>query len=110
MKLFDQILEKRAQKVLKNTNGESNRTLGLETSPTFTDRVVGPSSSLNLDGAGEADCCLTVIGIATTLDSMEALDKRSGRRDGPPPMEAMPVMTPVLPIPQSPNQAAKTNS
>lgn len=37
MNLFVQILANRAQKVLKKTDGESNRTLGLETASAFRD-------------------------------------------------------------------------
>jgi len=73
MNLFVQMLTNRAQRVLKNTEGESNRTFGLCITSVFGDRVVGSPSSSNLDGTGEADCCLIVVGTALTLESMGAL-------------------------------------
>jgi hypothetical protein len=71
---------------LKNTDGELNRTLGLEISSVFKDRVVVSTSSSNLGRAGEANCCLVVviIGTAVTLESMVVLGEGSGRRDGSP--------------------------
>jgi len=81
MNLFVQMLTNRAQRVLKNTEGESNRTFGLGISPTFKDRVVGSPSSSNLDGTGEADCCLVVFGMALTSESMGALGESSGQSD-----------------------------
>jgi len=82
--LFDQILENLAQKVLKNTGGESNRTLGLEIPSVFTARVVGPSSTSNSNGSGEGDWCLAFVGTAIKFDSMGALGDLLCRRDGSP--------------------------
>ena len=56
MNLFVQMLENRAQRVLKNTDVESNWTFGLEISSVFGDRVVGSPSSADLDGAREVLC------------------------------------------------------
>jgi len=84
MNLFDQMLENRAQRVLKKTNGELNRTLGLETLSALTDRVVGSSSVSKPDGTGGGDCRFVPLGIAMTLDSAEALDEHLRRRDGSP--------------------------
>ena len=81
MNLFVQMLANRAQRVLKNTEGESNRTFGLGTSSVCNDRVVGSPSSSNLDGTGEAGCCLVVVGTALTSESMGALGESSGQRD-----------------------------
>jgi len=76
MNLFVQMLANRAQRVLKNTEGESNRTCGLDTSSSVPkDLVVGSPPSSNLDGTGEADCCLVVVGMALTSESMGALVK-----------------------------------
>jgi hypothetical protein len=74
------MLTNRAQRVLKNTDGESNRTLGLVISSVPKDWVVGSASSSNLDGTGEADCCLAIVGTAVTVESMGAPGERSGRR------------------------------
>ena len=84
MNLFVQTLAKRAQKVLKNTTGESNRTSGLETFSAFSHGVVGSASSANLDGTGETDRSLVAFGEAVTLGSMEALGERSGGRSDSP--------------------------
>jgi len=84
MNLFDQILENRAQRVLKNTDGESNLTLGLEISSAFADRIVGPSSTSNSSGTGEGDWCLAFVGTAMEFDSMEAIGDLLCRRDGSP--------------------------
>ena len=82
--LFVQMLANRAQMVSKNTEGESNRTCGLDTSSSASkDRVVGLPSSSNLGGTGEADCCRIVVGIASAPRSMGALGESSGRRDWP---------------------------
>ena len=70
MNLFVQMLANRTQKVLRNTEGESNRTLGLVISFVFKGWVIGSPSSSNLDGTGEADCCLIVVGTALMLGSM----------------------------------------
>lgn len=78
---MDQILENRAQRVPKNTDGESNRTLGLETPSVFTDRVVGPSSTENASGTGERDCCLVFAGTAMKFDTAEILDELLCRRE-----------------------------
>lgn len=84
MNLFDQTLANRAQSVLKNTDGESNRTLGLEIFSMFTDRMVGPASSPKLDETGEGDCCLGFVRTAMTLESTKTLAKHLCRRGGPP--------------------------
>lgn len=84
MNLLDQTLANRAQRVLKNTGGESNCTLGREISSAQTDRPVGSGSSSNLDGTGEGDCCLVIVGTAMTRDPMEALGGHLCRRGGPP--------------------------
>ena len=80
MNLLVQILTNLAQRVLKNTDGESNRIFGLTISPVVTDRVVGSTSSSNFEGTGETDCCLVAVGAGVTVDSMEALGGGSGRR------------------------------
>lgn len=80
MNLLVQILANRAQRVLKNTDGESNRIFGLTISSAATGGVVGPASSSNFDGTGEAVCCLVVVRTGV-VESMEALDEGSGRRD-----------------------------
>ena len=77
------MLTNRAQRVLKNTNGESNWTFGLEIS-LFTDQVLGLTSSSNFGGIWETDHGLVVIGNAVTLNSMRVLGESSTRRDGPP--------------------------
>ena len=69
MNLFVQMLENRAQRVLKNADGESKRTLGLGIPSILGDRVVGSPSSANFDEGGEADCCL-VTGTSSTVGSM----------------------------------------
>ena len=74
------MLENRAQMVLKNTDGESNRTLGLEIPSVFTDRIAGPSSTSNMGGIWEGDWCLAFVGTAMKFDSMEALDELLCRR------------------------------
>lgn len=84
MNLLDQMLEKRAQRVSKNTDGESNRTLGLEIPSIFTDRVAGSSSILNSSGTGEGEWCLAFVGTAIRFDPMEALDDPLCRRGGSP--------------------------
>ena len=85
MNLLVQMLTNRAQRVLKNTEGESNRTFGLEISSVFKDRAAaGSPSSSNLDGTGEVDCRLIVAGAALTLESMGALGESSGGRDSSP--------------------------
>ena len=76
--LFVQILANRAQKVLKNTEGESNRTFGLDTFSVPKDRVVGSPSSSNLDGTGETDRRPIVVETALTPESMGALSESSG--------------------------------
>ena len=103
MNLFDQMLENRAQKLLKNTNRESNRTLGLEIPSAFTDRVVGSSSVSNSDGTGEGDCCSTSLGIAMTRHSVKVFDEHLCRRDGSP-MER--IWTAILLV----NSTTRTNS
>ena len=80
MNLLVQILTNRAQRVLKNTDGESNRIFGLTISSAATGRVAGPASSSNFDGTGEAACCLVVVRTGVE-ESMEVLDEGSGRRD-----------------------------
>lgn len=77
------MLVNRAQRVLKNTDHESNRTLGLEI-PALTGRVLGSASSMNVDGIRDADCGLAVVGTAVMLDSMKALGESSTRRGGTP--------------------------
>lgn len=73
MNLLVQILAKRAQRVLKKTEGESNRTSGLAVSAIVADGMVGDPSSSNFDGTGETDCCLVVVvGAGVTLGSMGA--------------------------------------
>lgn len=69
-----QMLAKRAQRVLKKTEGESNRTSGLAVGSMVADGMVGdPSSSSNFDGTGETDCCLVVVvGAGVMLGSMGA--------------------------------------
>ena len=84
MNLLDQILENLAQRVSKNTDGESNRTLGLEISSVFTDRIFGPSSTSNSNTTGEGDCCLAFVGTAMEFDSVEAIGDLLCRRDGSP--------------------------
>jgi len=83
MNLLVQILANRAQRVLKNTDGESNRIFGLTTSSVATGEVVGSASSSNFDGTGEAACCLVVVrtGGTCATESMGALGGGSGRRD-----------------------------
>lgn len=78
MNLFVQILTKRAQKVSKNTDGDSKRIFGLATSSVLTDRA-GSAPSSYLDGSGEADFCLVVS--EKGLESMEVPGE--GQRDGP---------------------------
>lgn len=78
---MDQILENRAQSVLKNTDGESNRTLGLETPSVFTDRVVGPSSTAKASGTGEGDRCLVFGGTAMKFGIAETVDELLCRRE-----------------------------
>ena len=80
MNLLVQILANRAQRVLKNTDGESNRTFGLTISSAVADRIVGSASSSNFDGTGEVDCCLVVVRTGVT-ESMGALDEGSGQRN-----------------------------
>ena len=75
MNLLVQMLANRAQRDWRNIEGESNRTAGL--SSVFKVRVVGSPSSVNLDGTGEADCCLIVAGVASTSGSMRTLDECS---------------------------------
>lgn len=77
MNLLVQILANRAQRVLKNTDGESNLIFGLA----VTDRMAGSASSSNFDGTGETDRCLVVVDTGATVDSMEVLGGDSGRRD-----------------------------
>jgi len=84
MNLLDQMLEKRAQRVSKNTNGESNRTLGLEIPSMFTDRVAGSSSTSNSGGTWEGEWCFALVGTAIMFDSMEILDDPLCRRGGSP--------------------------
>lgn len=84
MNLFVQILVNRAKSVLKNTDGESNRTRGREVSPAFTDRVTESTSSSDLDRTGEAGCLLVVVGAVAVFESMGAVSRGSNRRDGPP--------------------------
>ena len=83
MNLLVQILTNRAQRVLKNTDSESNRIFGLAIPSVLTDRVVGSTSSSNFDGTGEAESCLAVVRTGAEIASMGALDGGSGRRDGP---------------------------
>ena len=84
MNLLVQILTNRAQRVLKNTDSESNRIFGLAIPSVLTDRVVGSTSSSNFDGTGEAESCLVVVvRTGAEIASMGALDGGSGRRDGP---------------------------
>jgi hypothetical protein len=71
MNVLDQMLENRAQRVLKNADGESNRTLGLETPSVFTDRVVGPSSTANASGIGERDRPPVFVVTAMDFDTAE---------------------------------------
>lgn len=75
MNLLVQMLANRAKKVLTNTEGESNRTFGLCAASVLKDGVEGLPSSSTLDGMGEADCCLIVVGKALTSESMGALVK-----------------------------------
>ena len=78
MNLLVQMLANRAQRVLKNTEGESNRTFGLDIFSVFKDWVAGSPSSSNLDGTGDADCCLIVVGAAFTPESMGDLGESFG--------------------------------
>lgn len=84
MNLFVQILANRAKRVSRNTDGESNKTLGLEVSSTFVDRVTESTLSSNLDGTGEAGCWLVVVGAVTVFESMVILSEGSNRMDGSP--------------------------
>jgi hypothetical protein len=77
MNLFVQMLTNRAQKVLKKTDGESNRIFGLTISSVLTDRV-GSALSSYLDGIGEADRCLVAFERDPTLESM-AVPGEEGR-------------------------------
>jgi hypothetical protein len=71
--LLVQMLAKRAQRVLKKTEGESNRISGLAAGSMVADGMVGDPSSSNFDGTGERDCCLVVVvGAGVTLGSMGA--------------------------------------
>lgn len=81
MNLFDQTLANRAQRVLKSTDGESNRTPGLEI---FSDRIVGSTSSSKPDETEEADCCLGFVRAAMAIEPTEALAKHLCRRGGSP--------------------------
>ena len=75
MNLFVQMLANRAQRVWKNTEGESNRTFGLGVSE-FKDRVVGsPESSVNFDETGEGDCCIVVAGVTLAVWFLRTLDE-----------------------------------
>lgn len=80
MNLLVQILANRAQRVLRNTDGESNRILGLVISSVAMGRVVGSTSSSNLDGTGETDRCSVVVKAGGAFESMRGLGS-SGRRD-----------------------------
>lgn len=71
MNLFVQILANRAQRVLKNTDGESNRIFGLTISASVSvDPTVGSAPSSDLYGGGEADPSLVFFEIGATVDSM----------------------------------------
>jgi len=78
MNLFVQMLVNRAQRVLKNTDDESNWIFGLGISSVVKDWVVGLSSSVNFDRIVESDRCVVVAGVASTFGSMRTLDECSG--------------------------------
>ena len=78
MNLFVQILANRAQRVWKNTNGESNRTFSLGISSVFKDRVVRSPSSVNFDETGEGDCCIVFTRVALAVWFLRTLDECSG--------------------------------
>lgn len=80
MKFFVHILANRAQRVLKNTEGESNRTSGREISSAFAGWV-GSTVSSNLDGTGEVDSCLVAFERPSPVVAIRVLGEGSGQRD-----------------------------